>query len=56
MPEIPRYPAEDDAAAGARSGPRRASWRTYLLVAAGVGLLVLMVVLHLTGVLGPGEH
>lgn len=58
MSRLPSHPGTDDepgrASRGERSGPRPA---TRILVVAIVVLLVAgMVVLHLTGVVGPGSH
>ena len=56
MAELPEYP---EAASGPGEGeePRRAtSRRRYFLWIAGIALIALMVVLHVTGVLGPGGH
>lgn len=50
-PDNPKGPAESPPAARARG-----SRGTYLLWAAGIGLIALMVLLHLTGVVGPGAH
>jgi hypothetical protein len=63
VPETPRYPTGDTGDdTGARtagseeaSGPRSRR-STYLVWAVGVALVVAVVVLHLSGVLGPGEH
>ena len=56
MPDVPRYPTEETSSEHYPQVRPPTSWRTYVLVAGGVALLVLLVVLHLTGVLGPGEH
>ena len=59
MPDLPSHP---DTGSGARtgpglgSGPRRSRWKTIAGIAAALLVLVVFVVLHLTGVLGPGEH
>jgi hypothetical protein len=39
-----------------RSNTRRARWKTMTGIAVAIVAIVLLVVLHLTGVLGPGEH
>ncbi|MGI8867277.1 MAG: hypothetical protein ACR2F6_00105 [Mycobacteriales bacterium] len=56
MPDVPRYPGdapEPDGEPGSSPDPRRSmSWWWI----AGGAVLVLFVVLHLTGVLGPGGH
>lgn len=54
----PRYPAENGPAHGQdRLGDRAPTpWKTYLLVGAGIGLVLLFIGLHLAGVLGPGGH
>ena len=56
MEDIPRHPESHEvgAAGDARPGSRP-RW-VYALVVIGIALLVLMVVLHLTGVVGPGAH
>lgn len=60
MAETPRYPSdhtEPEETAGHENSPVRPGRRSaYLLWALGVVLVVSMVVLHLTGVLGPGGH
>jgi hypothetical protein len=55
----PPYPSSDsDSADHPSRRPRSATSRRLIIAAitAGVVLLALMIVLHLTGVLGPGEH
>lgn len=57
MPDEPRHPDTPDA--GSVRGNRPAEgrpWWVYTLAILAVALLVLMVVLHLTGVIGPGSH
>jgi hypothetical protein len=39
-----------------RESNAKARWRTYVFVGAGVAVVMLFVVLHLTGALGPGGH
>lgn len=59
MPDMPSHP---DTGSEARSGPSLASgsgrsrWKMIVGIAAVIIGLVAIVVLHLTGVLGPGEH
>jgi cytochrome b561 len=55
MPELPSHPdtgATPDRRPAA-GGPR---WKSVIGVAVAVVLIALFLVLHLTGVLGPGEH
>jgi hypothetical protein len=54
MAELPQHPEADGA--GDQAPPRAAARRVYMLWAAGVGLVVLMLVLHVAGVFGPGTH
>jgi hypothetical protein len=56
--DLPSHPDSDDDAGmrSSRESTPKAGWRTYLFVVAGVGLVMLFVVLHLTGTLGPGGH
>jgi hypothetical protein len=55
MTELPRFPKteEDDGAARERGAPR---WVSVGVVSLLVLVVVVMVVLHLTGVVGPGSH
>lgn len=57
MSDTPRHPDTSNVgtASAGRTGSIRARW-IYALVAIVIALLVLMVVLHLTGVMGPGSH
>lgn len=54
MPETPRYPDGDPRqdVGGDREPPRR----VMLWWAVGAVLVVLFIVLHLTGIFGPGAH
>jgi hypothetical protein len=59
MPDVPRYPA--GSGPGAIPDPDqqrdpRSRRSTYLWWVVGVGVVVVFVVLHLTGVLGAGQH
>ena len=49
--ELPSHPESDDAA-GVRE-PTGRSWASRVVIAALVGLVLLVVILHLTGVVGP---
>jgi hypothetical protein len=58
MADHPRFPEEGEHAdpevrPGAAGRPR---WASVLLIALVVAALIAFVVLHLTGVLGPGSH
>jgi dolichol kinase len=59
MPDLPSHP---DTGTGAPPGPdrisgsRRSRWKTIAGIAVALLVLVVFVVLHLTGVIGPGEH
>jgi hypothetical protein len=57
MPDMPRHPETQDTDSAQEAGPAasRPVW-VYALAAVVVALLVLMVVLHLAGVIGPGSH
>jgi hypothetical protein len=54
-PSHPQTPASPIGSADRQPRPKRA-WPTYLLVIAGVAAVLLMVVLHLAGVVGPSSH
>jgi len=58
VPETPRYPSDDiGGTAGHNEGSARRKPRlTYLWWAVGIALMLAFMVLHLTGVLGPGAH
>ena len=60
MAEVPHPPADeggDNTGTGRGRGPEASSPRlTHLVWAVGIVLVVLFVVMHLTGVLGPGDH
>ena len=59
MPELPSHPdtghgARPEPDLGTTSGASR--WKTAIGIAVGILAVVVFVVLHLTGVVGPGEH
>jgi hypothetical protein len=56
--DLPSHPERDDdpAVQSGRGSTSQAGWRTYLFVFLGVALVMVFVVLHLTGTLGPGGH
>lgn len=59
MADPPRYPdTGDDAGAAPDDEPtaRRSRWVAVLLWIIGIVLVLGLVVLHLTGALGPGAH
>ena len=58
MAELPHHPDSDEDTGprsdhGSSTGRR---WGTYLFVVVGVALVLVMVVLHLAGVVGPGTN
>ena len=56
MTDLPWHPdVSDRGEPGRRRATNRPRW-AYALAVLVVALLVLMVVLHLTGVMGPGSH
>lgn len=63
MGDPPRHPeTEDDGAVEIDEGPaggtrrRRSVLGGVLVIAVAIGLVVLIVILHLMGTLGPGAH
>ena len=60
MADLPSHPDTGSGDAGAdpdrRPTPRRPRWTSVAGITLGIALVVLFVVLHLTGVLGPGGH
>jgi hypothetical protein len=56
MQDIPRHPETHEVGPVADAPPANRPRWVYALVAVGIALLALMVVLHLTGVMGPGAH
>jgi hypothetical protein len=53
----PSYEGMDDSEAGHRSAlTDKRHWGALLAIVAAIGLLALVIVLHVTGVLGPGAH
>jgi hypothetical protein len=58
MADHPRHPdSDDDALARHERGPGTGSpWRQYALVLIAIVLVLGLVVLHLTGVFGPGTN
>jgi len=59
MPELPSHPDTSDAARlgpNLTASPGRSRWKLTVGITALILTLVAMVVLHLTCVLGPGEH
>jgi hypothetical protein len=70
MTEPPPYPETDDPGARPnrestpsqaddtthRQEPARGSWASKVVIVIVAALVIVMVVLHLTGVIGPGTH
>jgi hypothetical protein len=56
--ELPRHPEARDDADTARPGESAGSrpWLAYVVGLTVAAVLVLMIVLHLTGAIGPGAH
>lgn len=52
----PSYPTTDDSAAEDRPAPPTTSWGVRIGLGAVVVVFVLIVVLHLTGVVGPASN
>jgi hypothetical protein len=58
----PRYPHSDEPGADTGGQPRRSQgkgrprWVLVVGLTAAIALVLLMVVLHVTGVFGPGDH
>ncbi len=55
MAGLPAHPGNDDTT-GIEPIPGGPSWKSLLGIAVLVTLVALIVVLHLTGVMGPGGH
>ncbi len=59
MADLPRHPdtgAEADVEPHHGSSSGGPHWGSFLGIVIGIGLVVLFVVLHLTGTVGPGGH
>ena len=59
MAAPPPYPdSDDDTGAGPDRGPATGGprWMSVLKVIIAIALLVIVLVLHLSGVIGPGSH
>lgn len=57
MADLPPYPDTDDTGVERDCGSTTSRpWRVYVLWSIGIALVLLVVVLHLTGVVGPGSH
>lgn len=58
MANLPRYPnIDDDTGVGLdRGSTTRTSLWVYVFWAVGIGLVLLFIVLHLTGAVGPHGH
>ena len=56
MADLPTHPDAGEVAGSEGDRDATRAWWTYALAAGVVALLVLIVVLHLAGVIGPGSH
>jgi hypothetical protein len=59
MADPPRYPdtGEDTGVGSDHGAPTgKPRWVSVLGISIAIGLVLLLVVLHLTGILGPGAH
>ncbi len=59
MPELPRFPNPDndrDTTAERASPTGRPRWVAVVGIGVAAAVVVLVVVLHVTGVIGPGSH
>lgn len=53
--DLPSHPDADDAAGDPRGATNR-NWGTIAIVVVGGSLLALLVILHLSGAVGPGPN
>lgn len=53
--ELPSHPEADDSASG-QEPATKVSWTTLLVLGVIAALLILIVILHLTGVVGPAAN
>ena len=56
MTDLPRHPDASNEPVSKDDESSRRPWWAYALGALVIVVLVLMVVLHLTGTIGPGSH
>jgi hypothetical protein len=58
MGDSPRHPEAEDTGGGDGRGPATGTprWVSMLGITVAAALIVLIVVLHLTGIIGPGSH